>query len=134
MKNIWRIALSGYLFGLFALIVCVAAVATGIVADMGLSLLLFPVISPVLLVIIDAVSKSVWTARLFGRGALLRWMGLGIWAGMLYTARVMVEESGQDDSLFAVLFLVLLLVPGWILFWPKKTAGRRGKPGLPGKE
>lgn len=110
----------GYLFGMFALIICVLAVVTCVVEDMGLSLLALPILSPLLLVLFDLLSKSAWLDRLFGRGALLRWVVLGIFAGLFYTMRVILEESGLRSSLFSAGFLIFFWLLGWIMFRHKQ--------------
>jgi len=120
MKNFWRIALLGYLFGMFALIVCVAAVVMGIVEDMGISLLLLPVICPVILNLFARLSKYTWEKYMYGQGAFWRWSLIGLLAGLFYTIRVYLGEQAMRSGLFGALMIFVLLSLFWLIFFLKR--------------
>ena len=120
MKNIWRIALLGYLFGMFALIICIIAVVTGIVEDMSIALLALPVISPILLILFRHISKCVWGDELYGYAAFRRWAAMGAMVGCLYTVKVFLEDKMAYPGLLGVFLLLLSLLAFWLIFFNKK--------------
>ena len=117
MKNFWRIVLLGYLFGMFALSICIVAVAAGIVEDMGISLLALPIVCPVLLVLFRHFSKDAWGEILYGRGAFVRWSVIGALTGFLYTIRVLLEQQVDHFGIFGVVLLVVFLFVFWLIFF-----------------
>ena len=119
MKNIWRIVFLGYLFGMFALVVCVIAVMTGIVTDMGVSLLALPIVCPVVLVLFGHFSSYVYREVLYGKGAFWRWILMGGLAGLAYTIRVLLEERGKA-WIWGPVLLVVPLVVFWMIFFTRK--------------
>jgi hypothetical protein len=117
MKNFWRIALLGYLYGMFALIICVLAVVTDIVEDMGIAILALPVVCPILFILFGYVSKGVWQEVLYGRGAFVRWSVTGALAGLLYTIRVILEQRVDYAGMYGVVLLVVFLIVFWLIFF-----------------
>jgi hypothetical protein len=117
MKNFWRIALLGYLYGMFALIICVLAVVIDIVEDMGIAILALPVVCPILLILFGYVSKGVWQEVLYGRGAFVRWSVTGALAGLLYTIRVILEQRVDHAGMYGVVLLVVFLFVFWLIFF-----------------
>jgi len=120
MKNFWRIALLGYLFGLAALIVCVLAVVTGIVEDMGIALLALPVASPVFLLLFSRSHQYAWQDVLYGRGAFVRWSVMGSLTGLFYTIRIILEERVTHAGVYGVVLLVAHFFVFWLIFFYKQ--------------
>jgi len=119
MKNIWRVALLGYLYGVFALVMCVIAVATGIVKDMGMAVLALPVVCPTLLIFFRHFSKSVWEEELYGSGAFLHWTTMGVISGSLYILKVFLEDQVAYAGLIGMFLLLVFLLTFWLIFFYK---------------
>lgn len=117
MKNFWRIVFLGYLFGMFALSICIVAVVAGIVEDMGISLLALPIVCPVLLVLFRHFSNDALGEELYGRGAFVRWSVMGSLTGLFYTIRIILEERVTHAGVYGVVLLVALFFVFWLIFF-----------------
>ncbi len=119
MKNFWRVALLGYLYGVFALVMCMVAVATGIVEDMGIAVLALPIVCPILLILFRHFSKSVWEEELYGDGAFFHWTMMGVIAGSFYIIKVFLEDQVAYAGLIGMLLLLVFLLAFWLMFFYK---------------
>jgi len=120
MKNIWRIVLLGYLFGIFALVMCVIALVTGIVEDMSIALLALPIVCPILLILFRYFSKRAWEEELYGDGAFMRWVNMGAMAGGLYMIRMFLAGQVAYADLLGLFLLLVFLLAFWLMFFAKR--------------
>jgi hypothetical protein len=119
MKNIWRIALLGYLYGMFALIMCVIAIVTGIVEDMGIAVLVLPILCPILLILFRHFSNCAWEEKLYGEGAFMRWINMGAMAGGFYMIKKFLEDQVAYAGLIGLFLVLVYLLAFWLMFFYK---------------
>lgn len=118
--NIW-LGVMGAVFGISSLFICVFAIIAGIIEDLGISLLVLPIIVPVMLIVFRRVTKYKFRDAHFGIGGVIRWIIFGSITGMAYIVRIVIGDTGFISSVYGMLLLLSLFVIYWLLFEQKKT-------------
>jgi hypothetical protein len=106
-KNILWLGFLGLIFGLSILLVCIIAVLTEFVDDLGISILFLPLITPLILPAVAMTTKREFGHVHDGMGGAIRWFVLGSVVGILYMLRVafVKDETLTSDVLGIGLFL-----------------------------
>jgi hypothetical protein len=112
-KNILWLGFLGFLFGLSNLLVCIIAVLTKFVDDVGVSILFLPLITPLILPAVALITKREFGRVHYGMGGAIRWFILGSVVGILYIVRVAFVK---DETLPSDILGISLLLSNFIVY------------------
>jgi hypothetical protein len=125
-KNILWLGFLGLIFGLSYLLVCLIAVLTEFVDDLGISLLFLPLITPLVLPAVAMITKREFGRVHYGMGGAIRWFVMGSVFGILYIVRVaFVKDETLPSDILGISLLLSSFIVYFLLFEIKPGRTRR---------
>jgi hypothetical protein len=132
-KSILWLGFLGLIFGLSYLLVCLIAVLTKFVDDLGISLLFLPVITPLMLPVVAMITKREFGPLHYGMGGAIRWFVMGSVSGILYIVRVaFVKDETLPSDILGISLLLSNFIVYFLLFEIKPGRTRRTRKAAEG--
>jgi hypothetical protein len=125
-KNILWLGFLGFIFGLSYLLVCLIAVLTEFVDDLGISILFLPLLTPLVLPAVAMITKREFGRVHYGMGGAIRWFAMGSVFGILYIVRVaFVKDETLPSDILGISLLLSNFIVYFLLFEIKPGRARR---------